>query len=598
MKFIAILISILIIGGYSFVIFKFSGELRKAISHINNKLFQALYIFCLLLPGILLFILLKDEKFIYFWDYSGYWYKAISFTNDFFNSPFQALKSVYQSVKHEEYNSLPNVLLAPANYLLGLNFNSYVFSIYIIYLIPFTLVFSSLVIKLQPKTNNNFKLALPFFILCFAPCLIPMRYGFLDIVGLVYIALILSLLIRSNYFREIKIKYAIFSGLLLLILIFNRRWYAFWFVAFFFSVFIINLIIALKNKNYKLLLNTCINLGIAGIIPVAIMLSFFYPYFEMTVLKDYKDIYSAYRGVGLLRQANGFINFFGLFIILLALIGLILSFKKQKSLTGFFIINSAIIIVLFLRVNDFGGLQHYYLLIPFILIFFLLETSYLSKQKYIPVLLFTLLLANSYFVFIINSPETNNYMFSKAEGKPFFRPDYNEIENIANQVIQIQNQGNYVYCLASGGVLNNDIIKNIKLPDLSSPIFKLQQTQHVDKRDIFPNGLFMADYIITTLPTELHLGAENQKVIAYFNEGIMKGSLKQHYKKIKEFKLNNNVTAYLMQKTSALSNSEIQKIHDYFKDAYPEYEQMYSINRIIAKASDISVGDGYGLVFL
>jgi hypothetical protein len=594
LKLTALLLSLLLFAGYAYVLLKFSTELTKAISIIKNKAFRVVYSISLLLPGLALFFLLKDEKFVYFWDYSGYWYKAITFSNEFFTNPFQALKGVYHSVRHEEYNSLPNVLLAPANHFLGLNFNNYVFSIYLVYLVPFALVFSSLIIRLNPEADNKFKLAMPFFILCFAPCLIPIRYGFLDIVGLVYIALVLSILVRSNYFRELNIKKAVISGILLLLLIFNRRWYAFWFVAFYFAVFAVNFIAALRNKNYKILLNTCINLGIAGLVPTAIMLLFFYPYFEMTVLKDYKDIYSAYRGANVMHQAGNFNHFFGLFIIITAITGIILSLKKQTTLTGFFAIGSVIITVLFVRVNDFGGLQHYYLLVPFFLFFFLQAAAYLSAKKYILAALFAILLINNCFVFAFN-PTKNTYAFSKIEGKAFFREDYDEIEKITNRVTELHNQGKYVYCLASGMILNEDILKNIKLPDINSSVFKMQHTQHLDKRDRFPNELFLADYVITTLPTELHLGPENQKLIVYFNEGIMNGSLKHHYEKVDEYQLNNNVTAYLMKRTSSLSNAEIQAIHIYFKNAYPKYEQMFTINRTMPKISDITVGNGYGM---
>lgn len=595
MKITAILLSLLFLSGYIYVIFKFSTELIKTVATIKNKALRAIYSISLLLPGIMLFFLLKDEKFVYFWDYSGYWYKAIHLSNEFFADPLKALKSVYYSVNYETYNYFPNLLAAPVNHLLGLSFNTYAFSIYLVYLLPFSLVFSSLIIRLNPGTAIKFKLAIPFFILCFTPCLIPIRYGFLDIVGLVYIAIILSLLLRSNYFRELNITKAIFTGLLLLLLILNRRWYAYWFIAFFVAIFAVNLVVAVKNKTHKILLNTCINLATAGSTALIVMLLLFYPFFEMTVLADYKDAYSAYRSLSYLSQAEQFTHFFSLFIIVTSIVGLILSFKKHKSLTAFFVIGLIVTVLTFVRLVDFTGFQHYYIMMPFFLFFFLQSVAYLSKYKYITAVVFTLLLVNNYFVFALN-PTADTYAFSTIEGKAFFRPDYAEVEKIANRVIELHNQGEYVYCLASAGALNEDIIKNIKLPDVASPVFKLLSTQHLDKRDRFPNDLFRADYVITTLPAELHLGAENQKLIGYFNEGIMNGDLKQHYEKVEEYQLKDNVKAFLMKRTSSLSNAEIQAIHDYFQNAYPDYGQMFEINRTMLKTSDITAGDGFGVV--
>ncbi|MHA3786994.1 hypothetical protein ACX0HA_02195 [Flavobacterium hauense] len=594
MKFIALLLSLLLLAGYAYVVFKFSTELIKIVATIKNKPLRIIYSTSFLLPGLALFFLLNEERFIYFWDYSGYWHGAITFHNNFFDNPFRALIGVYTSIKHDIYNSSPNLLPVAVNHFLGLNFNSYVFSVYLVYLVPFSLVFSSIIIRLNPDTNIKFKLALPFFILCFTPCLIPIRYGFLDIAGLIYVAIAMLLLTRSNYYRELNVKNAIVSGVVLLLLIFTRRWYSFWFVAYFIAVFTVNLIVAIKRKNRKIIINTCINLAISGSTAVVIMLVFFYPFFEMTVLKDYKDIYSAYRSSSYMHQLDNFKHFFGLLIIIIAIAGIFLSIKKHKSLTAFFITGSIIIIFLFIRVNDFGGLQHYYLLVPFFLYFFLQTAAFFSNRKYILASLFALLLVNNYFVFALN-PTTTTHVFSNIQGKAFFRTDYDQIEKISNRIIELQNSGEYVYIVASGTTLNEDIIKNIKLPDISNPIFKMLNTQHVDKRDRFPNTLFLADYIITTSPDEIHLGAENQQVVVYFNNAIMNGYLKHHYEKVEEFPLINNMKAFLMKRTSSLSNAEIQTMHDYFKKAYPEYEQMYDVNRSMLKICDINVGNGYGM---
>lgn len=252
---------------------------------------------------------------------------------------------------------------------------------------------------------------------------------------------------------------------------------------------------------------------------------------------------------------------------------------------------------MFIRVNDFGGLQHFYLLLPFFLFFFLRTIIYFQNKKYIVISAFALLIINNLFVFGFNTPDSNKYIFAKAECKRRGRTDYDVINQITDKIIALQQNGSYVYCVASSHILNEDILKSIKLPDYDNPIYKMSATQHVDKRDRFPNELFLAEYVITTNPTQLHLGADNQKLIAYFNESIMNGELKKHYSIVKEYKLENNVKAFLMKKVSSPSTAEIQKIYNYFKNAYPEYEAMYALNRTAAKSKEIKVGDGYGMVF-
>ncbi|WP_188619858.1 hypothetical protein [Flavobacterium suaedae] len=251
--FISILLSLAIYFVYFFFIFSFTKEIRRTL--VKNKSIYSTIIYTagLFLPGIILFLLLKNERFIYYWDYAAYWVKSINFTKLYFENPFAAIEQIYNTINHDEYNTLPNLLLTPVNKILGMGFGSYVFSIYLIYFLPFALILSSLIIKLYPDINRSLKLLLPYFIIFFTPCLIPMRYGFVDIAGLVYIALVLSIFVRSNYFRSLRFKQSVITGILMLLLIFTRRWYAFWFVAFYFTVFLINCIYSIRIKSFTIL---------------------------------------------------------------------------------------------------------------------------------------------------------------------------------------------------------------------------------------------------------------------------------------------------------------------------------------------------------
>lgn len=595
--FISALLSLIIYFIYFSGVFSFTKELRGAIIKNTSLFSRVVYTLGLLLPGIILLLLLKNERFIYYWDYAGYWFKSIDFTKLYFENPFAAMKQIYSSINHDEYNTLPNLLLTPANKILGLSFGSYVFSIYLIYCLPFALLLSSLIIKLYPDTNQKLKLLLPYIIIFFTPCLIPMRYGFVDVAGLVFIALVLSIFVSTNYFRNLNIKQAVITGILMLLLIFTRRWYAFWFVAFYCTAFLINFIYSIRAKSFITIKNTCINLFIAGIIPTVIMLVLFFPFFKMSVLKDYSDIYSAYRQASLLHQLNVSNLFFGSLILIISGLGLIKGIIEKRTLFYFLFISTSIIVVLFIRVNDFGGLQHYYLLVPLIIVGFIKGTMFLYKHnKVIGLACFAMLLVNNYFVFGYNTPEKKVPLFSSIEGQPIYRSDYYEIDRMANVVNELHEKGKGVYCLASNDVLNNDILKNIKLPDINNSIFKLLPTEHVDKRDRFPNALFLADYVIVTDPVALHLGEDNQQVISYFNNQILNGFLKDHYTTIEKFPLKNSTTAILLRKDKAVSNEEVEIMRNHFKNLYPDYPNMYNINTSITKSINITRGDGYGEV--
>lgn len=601
MFILAVFISLLLLSGYLYMVYAHSKELFSTILKLNNNTYCTLYFIGLVIPGIVMILLFNNERFVYYWDYSGYWLRAIHYTHGFFENPLAEMSHVYHSVRAEEYNVLPNLLLAPVNRLFGLDYRMYIFSNYLVYFLPFALIASNLIIKTSPYITFRLKLALPFFILFFTPCLIPIRFGFVDVVGLVFIAIILSIFINNNYLRDKNIKQSILLGILLLALIFSRRWYAFWFAAFFVSAFITNVLFAFKHKDKKAALNSTLNLGVAGVTAMAIMLVLFMPFFKMTVLKDYTDIYSAYRSVTIGHQVILLVLFFGGFIIVTAIAGMLVSIRKEKSLTVFIVLSTIIIILHFSRVNDFGGYQHFYLLMPFFLFFFCKALVYLDKNKFILPIFFGLLLINNYVVFAKNDGNCNNaYIFSAVNGKPNNRADYDALMALSNKTAQLLDEGNLVYCVASGsapaGVLNDDILRNTRLPDINHSIFKLSITQHVDKRDHFPNELFLANYVIVTSPVQLHLGADNQKVVDYFNREILEGQMKSHYEKVQEFKLDGGVKAIIMKKIAGFSDAEIQVMKDYFKNAYPEYPEMYNVNNITAKITELVKGNGYGAI--
>lgn len=601
MNLTAVIISLLLLSGYFFMVYSYSKELFKTIFKFKNKIYSILYCIGLLIPGILIMFLFEDERYVYYWDFSGYWLKAIDFSHLFFENPLGAITHVYDSVRSDEYNVLPNLLLAPVNKLLGLKYNMYILSNYLVYFLPFALITANLIIKSSPSISKKSALAVPVFILFFTPGLIPIRYGFVDAIGLVYIAIILSMFVNSNYLRQLNIKQSVLLGFLLLLLIFSRRWYAFWFESFFVSAFITNALFAYKHKNKKAFINSTLNLTIAGVVAMGIMLTLFFPFFKMTVLKDYTDIYSAYRSMPPMRQLQLFSYFFGGFIILTAIAGMLLSFKKEKTLATFLIISTTLIVLHFTRVNDFGGYQHFYLLVPFFLIFFCKAIVYLDRNKFILPILFLFLLINNYFVVAINGDyDENAYVFCATNGKPKSRGDYDILMALSDKVTQLINNGSNVYCLASSNIpysiLNDDILKNTQLPDTHHPIFKLKLTQHVDKRDHFPNDLFTCNYVIVTNPPQTHLGADNQRLISYFNSEFLNGTVENHFVLEQKFKLGNNVTAFILKKVKAFTEAEIHVIRDYFKNAYPDYPEMYNTYSNAMKLQELTAGNGYAAI--
>src|SRR5690606_18535330 len=113
-----------------------------------------------------------------------------------------------------------------------------------------------------------------------------------------------------------------------------------------------------------------------------IVLGFFYPYFEMAALKDYRDLYTAYRSPNPLQFLVVGV-FYGLLVLLFAVAGAraLMRQPSSRKLMWFLLISTVIIVVLFTRINSFGGHHHYYLLTPLVVTSFLFGTLSLKVKR-------------------------------------------------------------------------------------------------------------------------------------------------------------------------------------------------------------------------
>src|SRR5690606_7997670 len=310
----------------------------------------------------------------------------------------------YSSINHESYNTSANLLLAPSQELFApINYNIYISSIYLMYSLPLVFVLSSFVYKLYNVFDTKTKLAIPVCSELFTPLLIPIRYGFLDIAGVFWLIIVFHLYIDTNYLKNKNIKKSIWIALLLLIIVFTRRFYAFWVVAFFLSSFVISLLSYAKSRNNKELINSIINLTIIATIFTAVLVLLFYPFFEMSVLTDYKDIYSAYTSRPFFQETKHVISYYGMLILAVSLLGWLYNILKTNIFIIFLTIFTITTVYLFTRINYFG-FQHHYLTIPFFIITFIsVFLFFKNKQIYVTIGLFLILLINNTFVFAYNN---------------------------------------------------------------------------------------------------------------------------------------------------------------------------------------------------
>ena len=107
--------------------------------------------------GSFVVLVLRQNHFIYFWDYSGYWTASIENMPHFIDwSASWNIKIVFSSINHDDYNLfLPAIIALPLR-VVGCSFSKYVFINYIMFLVPSILVQALIGIKLvKNKEASN-----------------------------------------------------------------------------------------------------------------------------------------------------------------------------------------------------------------------------------------------------------------------------------------------------------------------------------------------------------------------------------------------------------------------------------------------------------
>ncbi|MFA5620175.1 MAG: hypothetical protein WDA08_07725 [Weeksellaceae bacterium] len=556
---------------------------------------NVLFLFGILFPGLILLYVLNDEKQIYYYDYSNYWVKTIEYQKFLINDGFDVFRKVYNSINTQQYNDFATLPLAVLGRVFGLEFRYFIFCTYLLYAIPGALLFGNLILRFS-KNKNRSLLLVPILYLMFVPLLFPLRYGFIGTLGLVIIGIIFNLFFIRKYWEKKDLKTFVLIGIMLLLLLFTRRWFTFWVLSFFCINFLLLLVVGFRQKSIKPIINGGFNLTVAGLVCGGIMLIFFYPFFELTFLADYKDLYSGYRVRSIKGHWNSIVNTFGyinLFLIILGIVGYFMTKRYYEAI--YFLLCFLTLSVFFVTFNDFGP-QHYYIIIPFILLL-ILGTLFVENKKFKHVSIAILLIvfcSNFYINFMTNEIKTA-YFFSTINGYKYDRPDYDVIASIMNDIeYNYEENRQYSYLIGNGGFLNYSLLQNIYLPQKVKATKGLLRSQNVDKRDDFPNDLFLATNVLVGEPALHHLRAEDQQVITYFNEQIMIGNMKDFYKKIKTYYLMDNQKVHLMKRIKIFDSAKMDEIRNHFKNQYPNYPNMYNVNPIVGQISSYKRGNAHG----
>lgn len=547
------------------------------------------------------------EDNVYVYDYVGYQLKNNLLAETIKLDPLKAINDIIFSIRNLDYNMVPVIFLAPLNLLFGSSRIIYELSITIFFIVPVCFLLIYFIYNNLRKDKNNNVIMIVFIsllTLTFTKWWSPSLRGLPDIIGVLpLIALIfclknVSFLEKNNPFKLVLI------GILVYLPFLCRRWYAYNIVAFYGSLFTVELLIFLKSDQKTKIIkfkNAIINFLLSGISTISCALIFQFPLINHIINENYSNSYSAFQ----IEFSQHFINFFnefGAYVIILALFAVFYSFYKKtnRKLTLYCLLNIVIFCLFFCRTQGIG-VHHYlgialYLFILFIMgILYLVEYLITNKHlKMFCMIVISSLSVLNYVTTFFNSNMNIPYFFANTHYYRFKYDNYDNLIMLENKLSDILTNDKAKFMVTGStsniadsllDVLGDDVVKN-----------SIVYNSTVDLRDgINLNGL-LSKYVVVAYPEQYAMDKNGQQVMLYTNNLILNNEgIGKAYKKItNKYELSHGCTVYIYEKERAFTDEEADNYMEYFYKLYPEWKEKYSDLFKLLLTSEYKLGANIG----
>lgn len=515
----------------------------------DYKYFDLCFVGCICLLSLILAILyVAMSKTVYFWDNSTYWDIGRTLAEKPLNFTF--FKEIYNSIGTSDYNYFVAVSVALWMKIFGITRISYICAIVIFYLIPSEIVIYFMGKKISKAPRFAFVITLLSIpALWYITCI-----GFIDVAG-VFLGLLCYYLYMTDTLNNKPYIKSIAIGVLLVMMMITRRYFAFFAVSFL-TVMAIDTI--LIKHNIKQLATVILTVGL-------VLLVLFYPFFKNILLKDYGTLYSSYK-YSIWTDLKLITRYFGTVFIVVIFALTIRGSIKRRELNPIFAILQILVCGAMFMSTQTHGQQHLFLYIPALTVLVMYAVNYTDK-KGILVLMCAVALINTLSPFSgrvqpQNIQEIKSVaLFPTYSVKPQKRDDINILLGIKTTLDKKIPEGKKCGVLASSFTINSSILTNV-VPSLNmredrtdSYIVGLPE---VDSRDWWRlNEIYECDYILAAIPAQTHLAPNEQTIITEAVKSFTEGTdIAQSYSQLRDFKVKiNDIEIRLYKRISPVTET-------------------------------------------
>jgi len=570
---------------------------RPQIRGLIVRSWKKLLIFALInaaVMSLLLFLHLRQESFIAYWDFSGFWRNTLLFKAMLDRSISEAMTNVYQSILNSEYNYVSEWFLYPLIRIIGDTYPRYVISVYLTYMIPANLLLYLSLLYLEEKGSFTQGTArfIALVIMTFGSNLYPLIQGYIGSAGLAII-IALTLLMIDHAYDELNIGLSAATGFYLLLLLVIRRWYAYWIVSFFIAWLLRYLLLDARKKGIPGLKGFLLNYAACGGTALGLLLLCFFQLFHTITTYDYSSAYSVMQLGGPLYITVHFIEWYGIIPVLLMICGLCADWHdaEQRTIHLCLLVQILLCIILFNRVQVFGSHHYYIISIPclFLIMDGILWLSRRFREKVvIPFCAVSVVICFNFTQTTVFShlPLESVYQVTESltsRPLPYLRinQDKSQIISLANYLNAVSGDYQYIYVLASSEKFNDDMLRNAFLPDDLIGVRNLLKSSAYDERDGISSSFFQDYYVIVCDPVQIQFTEDKQRCVTVLADFMLHDSrVSSYYKVAKELTLASGVKLKVFQRIEQVPNSIRQEISDQLKSYYPDNPKMYTFDML------------------
>lgn len=585
------------------------GIERKNLNKLCNIGVIILSIFIIV---IFVYKYVKSESPIYIYDFNGY-FQRFRILSDAFLGDFSWGKFLLiDSIKNSDYNYFPVLFIIPFFKFLGDTRFSYIIGIVSLYLIPTLLLIYNFILKnYKDKVNDNLiiKIMIISIISTFTVFWVPTLRGLPDIVTLIPIVVALFLTDKKTRFDEKNWYYSILIGFLLYIPFLFRRWMIYAVIAFYVSLFIIDLYYWIKKhfKDMEKFRNAALNYLVMGVTTLMSSLLLQFPLIKKIINENYSNNYNSYQ-FPFAKHIEEFIDRLGTYVIVILIIGIVLTFikKRNQKIVTLCGLNLIVFVFLFTRVQMMG-MHHYlgisiWLLVLFVNGIFQIKSCLKSKYTKSAFLFFIVLVSvlNFYKTFvddrIVVPILTQRLTFNRLEYKNLDN-FYKMEEDLANvlEIDRNNNKNTKFSVVASSTIISDSLVETLGNNIVKESIL---YGGVIDSRDGMNLNALLSDYLVVTDIPQADSNYEKQKVVTLLNNNIIeKQNIGKYYELILgPYELDGEVNAYIYKKNEFYSFIDLEGHFDQFVKFYPSWKDEYNKFHKSIVSSKITLGEKTGLV--